>query len=136
MYGEIQPGLSVGNFKLGCSMEEILNEEIFERRVILSDHKEKAHIIKSECINFFFDFNTGKLVQISVFGKYKGKFLGLIGIGIILSNLKGIIEYKFDEEDMDCGIEFPNYTGIYVRTKEWSDESPITHISVYDPYLA
>ncbi|MEK4237516.1 hypothetical protein [Paenibacillus sp. FSL H7-0714] len=132
LYGDIIPGLSVGDFKIGCSMEEVLNKVSFEYHVEFGVHEGRAHIIEGDCIKFFFDFETKNLVQITVFSDYKGKFQNLIGIGTVLSELKDVVIYEVDEEDMDCSIEFPGYNGIRINTEKWDDDTPIKFISVYE----
>lgn len=88
-------------------------------------------LLENECIRFFFD-HQGLLIQITVYGGYKGKFLGRIGIGYILAEAKGFLKYELEQESNDCEYFLPDYPGIIFDLEGWDDDqTPITYISVY-----
>ncbi|ULO05235.1 hypothetical protein H1230_19220 [Paenibacillus sp. 19GGS1-52] len=128
--GKIIPGTSVGKFKLGWTMDQVIHEATFKYFVNISDWESKSHSIEADSIKFFFDYKTKEIVQITVFDQYKGSFLNSIRIGTILSEIKDPISYEFINGDNDCGIEFPDFKGIIVHTQKWDDDTPIKFISI------
>ena len=129
LYGEIVPGERVGEFYFGSTLEKVKQQIDFDYSI---EETPDTLIIEGESITFFFS-KEGILLQITVHGGYKGKFLGKIGIGAILADTKEFLRYKMDDESNDCEFILPDYQGIIIYLEGWSNErTPITHISVTD----
>lgn len=65
LYGEIIPGVSVGTFKLGWGMTEVLNQISLPCRVKESTFKEQCDIVEGDSIDFFLhpDTKTMSLIR-------------------------------------------------------------------------
>ncbi|WP_046233348.1 hypothetical protein [Paenibacillus algorifonticola] len=131
LYGEIIPSTSIGEYRLGIKLNELLNGIDVEYTLKKSRSNTFTHVVDIEGMSFFFDFSTELLIQITVSSGYKGKYKGLIGIGSILIEYKDQISYQLDKEDNDCGLFLPNAPGMWIQTAKWGDDNaPIELISV------
>lgn len=131
LYGEIIPSISIGKYRLGIKLNELLKEIDVEYTLKKSRSNTFTHVVDIKGMSFFFDFSTEILIQITVSSGYKGKYKGLIGIGSILIEYKEQLLYQLDEDDNDCGLFIPDVPGIWIQTAKWGDNSaPIELISV------
>jgi len=134
LYGDIIAGERVGNFYLGCNLEKLRTSIDFNYTLT---EAQDCYILKCEDIDFFVTKNDNRLYQITIFGKYKGKLLNRITIGNILADTKDIISCEMEKESNDGEFYLPDHPGVSIYTKGWGDDqTPITHISVYDYRLS
>ena len=127
--GEIRQD-GVGKFYLGWSMDKVIENIDFEYEV--RDYGNTVWL-KSENITFLFWKDILKLQSIFVEGNYRGKFMGELGIGVAIEQIK-TIEYAAVEDDNACPYELPEYPGIkiYIDFKRGPKDSEIVgYISLY-----
>ena len=140
--GDIIPGEGIGLFKLDMSREDV--ENIINVKGYKLDKGKLYNIYDCGDVEIWFDGD--RIYQISVFGDFKGKLLGELGIGSYLADIekklnavsidnvyvevfdemKGIC-FELSEEEHD---EADLYEGeVYFRWRK--SNLPIARISVY-----
>lgn len=92
--GEIIAGLSISNFKLDITREELL--DIIGEEYEESEINETDTTITIENAEFWITAD-GKVHQIAVWGDFQGKYRDIIGIGSTLEDVKKYIG-NYDEE--------------------------------------
>jgi len=129
VYGEIINGKSVGNYQLGCTIQELkgkISEDYTEES--LANH----YTITTKNIKFWIFKEKNIVTQIMVFGSYNGKFKDSIGIGNTISDLRKI-GIKYSKEDYIYTL--PDYSGICFELEDIDDwdeyNAPIESISIF-----
>ena len=112
---EIIPGVRVGKFQLGWDLETLKEHIDFE--YTCENVQDEHTYIQSN--DFWFHLNRKHgLYSIYTMNGYKGSFRGLIGIGTVLSELKGNIDYEIDkdflEETMWWRYHIPGHEGMHL----------------------
>lgn len=133
---QIIPGKRVGKYGLGITYRELI--KLFQSENI--EHKEKIlpTCLKIETKDMAFLLENSIVTQITVFGDFKGKLCGTIGIGSSLTEVKEHIgDIKSGEFDIVPTYELKDTNGICFELKDDSDwdenKTPIDAISIFRP---
>ena len=116
--GEIRQD-GVGKFYLGWSMDKVIENIDFEYGV-----KENKDTIRlgNENITFLFWKDILKLQSIFVQGNYRGKFMGELGIGVAIEQIK-TIEYVAVGGGIPFRMDCLNIPGLrFILTTEYPQE--------------
>lgn len=130
---QIIPGKRIGKFQLGWRLDELINHLEFEYTI---EHYPNE-IITIMSNDFWFTLNKTKgLYSIYSMGKYQGKYNNLVGLGSILTDIHGDLNYELDEEflydTMWWRFKPRDVQGIHFQTEEeWDDRTPIFSIQVF-----
>ena len=130
---EIIPGKRIGKFQLGWRLDELVKYLDFEYTI--EQCPNETTLVTSK--DFWFTLNeTLGLHNIYSMGNYRGKYKNLIGLGSILSDNKGTLDYELDEEFLEDTMWWRfkprDVQGIhFVPENEWDDKTPIESIHVF-----
>ncbi|MGM0885095.1 MAG: hypothetical protein ACQEXQ_29140 [Bacillota bacterium] len=130
---EIIPGKRIGKYQIGWRLDELMKHIDFEYTI--KHYPNETIAITSD--DFWFTLNeTEGLYNIYSMGNYQGKYKNLIGLGSILTDIKGSLNYELDEafleDTMWWRFKPRDEQGIhFVPEKEWDDRTPITSIHVF-----
>ncbi|MDR1699850.1 MAG: hypothetical protein LBR68_01495 [Lachnoclostridium sp.] len=130
--GEILPGLSISNIRLGITKEELI--ELIGKDYEQNDSKYTT-IITVENAGFWISAEKKRINQIGVWGDFQGKYKDIIGIGSTLEDVKKHIG-EYDNEWDTYGVV--NDKGICFELGDTEDDdkwdeltAPIEIIFVY-----
>lgn len=133
---QIIPGESVGEYKLGMTYHKLIKtiqlENIAYKKIILPT------CIKIVTKNMMFLLVNNVIMQITVYGDFKGTFNDTIGIGSSLADVKEYIgDIKTGEYDIVPTYELRDISGICFELKDEDNcdeyKVPIDAISIYYP---
>ena len=133
---QIIPGESVGKYKLGMTYHKLIKtiqlENIAYKKIVLPT------CIKIVTKNMVFLLVNNVIMQITVYGDYKGTFNDTIGIGSSLADVKEYIgDIKTGEYDIVPTYELRDISGICFELKDEDNcdeyKVPIDAISIYYP---
>ena len=135
---QIIPGESVGEYKLGMTYHKLIKtiqlENIAYKKIVLPT------CIKIVTKNMVFLLVNNVIMQITVYGDFKGTFNDTIGIGSSLADVKEYIgDIKTGEYDIVPTYELRDISGICFELKDEDNcdeyKEPIDAISIYYPYV-
>ncbi|SFF40412.1 hypothetical protein SAMN04487969_13438 [Paenibacillus algorifonticola] len=119
-FGDIVAGERVGKYKLGSSLEELL--EVIESPYVISESSNTINIdIDIDNIHFFVSKKTGELSTITVFGDYKGKYLSKICIGSTLMDLEDLDIEDLEYDSMENEYNMQGLTFCFSLKNEQGD---------------
>lgn len=106
--GKVEAGVGIGEIRINMSREELMSRLVLYKD--LSDY-----IIRIRNSEFYLD-HKDRVYKIIVGDRFKGKFLGYIGIGSTLEDIQkyagDVKEYNAEIQNMDVAYELKNYPGI------------------------
>ncbi|AWX54481.1 hypothetical protein AB432_005255 [Brevibacillus brevis] len=126
---EIVPGERVGEFFLGCTKNELLQN--IQSPYSITDSPEVLQM-KLNDMEFFIEKKSGKLSTISVFGRFQGKFLNQIGLGSTLTDLKGIVGEELEYDPIGNEYNLNGITFFFSLPNESGDKL-VEHIVIWKP---
>lgn len=133
---KIIPGNRVGEYKLGMTYHKLIKtiqlENIAYKKIVLPT------CIKIVTKNMVFLLVNNVIMQITVYGDFKGTFNDTIGIGSSLADVKEYIgDIKTGEYDIVPTYELRDISGICFELKDEDNcdeyKVPIDAISIYYP---
>ncbi len=123
-------GVSMGSYHLGWGLQEL--KEKMKIIGFVEDELDNHYTLTTKDIKFWVEKEQKVITQITVFGKYEGKFLKKIGIGSRLSDLN-VLGIRWVKEDYV--YKLPDYPGICFELEDIDDwdelAAPIEFISIY-----
>ncbi|TCS94971.1 hypothetical protein [Hazenella coriacea] len=127
--GEIIPGERIGDYYLGWSFNTL--KEHLTKDFQIEDRGQKL-VITDQNMKFWLDKENNSITQISVFGEFKGRFKGVIGIGSNLTDVQRRVGKWEEELDVYIMPDFPGICFELLDEEDWDEwKSPIEFISIY-----
>lgn len=92
--GEVVPGKGIGPIRLGMTSEQV--RDLVDEFTIedLDDH----YIFVAGDVQIWMNKAQNKVTQIMVFGDFKGRYAGVIGVGSTLEDVESILKKDWYEE--------------------------------------
>lgn len=131
-YGEIIPGESIGEIKLGMSYRDIIKILDVNNVNYKIETLPECFVVVTNNIKIWVNKNSKTVTQVSAYGRFKGRLKKTIGIGSTLMDIAkyiGECTKKFDTYELK---EFPGICFELEDIDDWDEnKASIDFISVY-----